>query len=132
MNGTIGKKRNIFAVWLGLPIITLGIYNLVWWYKINREIKDFDHRIEVNPGWAVASLFPGVYLLLIPAIMTTLNTGKRIRQAQVSAGLPGTCSGGLGLLLTILFGLNSLYYQAELNKIWDQYQGAQVPLAAGV
>lgn len=24
------KKRNVFAVWLGLPLITLGIYSFVW------------------------------------------------------------------------------------------------------
>jgi hypothetical protein len=24
------KRRNIVGVWLGLPLITLGIYSLVW------------------------------------------------------------------------------------------------------
>jgi hypothetical protein len=28
--GVVGKKRNVVAVWLGLPLITLGIYGYVW------------------------------------------------------------------------------------------------------
>ena len=24
-----------------LPIITLGVYHVVWWYRINRELRDF-------------------------------------------------------------------------------------------
>ena len=34
------KVRSIWAAAL-LPIITLGIYHLVWWYKINKELKGF-------------------------------------------------------------------------------------------
>ncbi|MBV9095118.1 MAG: DUF4234 domain-containing protein, partial [Streptosporangiaceae bacterium] len=36
MEGRAGKTRNIFLVWLVWPLITLGIYSLVWYYKINR------------------------------------------------------------------------------------------------
>ncbi|MDR0342036.1 MAG: DUF4234 domain-containing protein, partial [Nocardiopsaceae bacterium] len=35
MTGRAGKTRNVFLVWLVWPFITLGIYHLVWWYKIN-------------------------------------------------------------------------------------------------
>ena len=56
--GAIGKHRNPFLVWLVWPLITLGIYHLVWWYKINREVRDFDQRIEVSPGLAVLPSFP--------------------------------------------------------------------------
>jgi Domain of unknown function (DUF4234) len=34
------KIRNPWAVAL-LPLITLGIYHLVWWYRINRELHDY-------------------------------------------------------------------------------------------
>ena len=34
------KVRSPWAVAL-LPIITLGIYHLVWWYKINKELKAY-------------------------------------------------------------------------------------------
>ncbi|HEY4460190.1 MAG TPA: DUF4234 domain-containing protein [Pseudonocardiaceae bacterium] len=31
-------------MWLGLTIITLGIYHLVWYFKIHKELADFDRR----------------------------------------------------------------------------------------
>jgi Domain of unknown function (DUF4234) len=34
------KIRSPWAVAL-LPIVTLGIYHLVWWYRINRELRDY-------------------------------------------------------------------------------------------
>jgi cbb3-type cytochrome oxidase subunit 3 len=119
MQGKIGKKRSPFAVW-GLTVITLGIYGLVWWYKANRETHDFDNGIQVNPGLAVLALF-GFY---IGAFITVFNTGKRISRAQAAAGLPASCNGGLGILFMFLLGTHSAYYQSELNKIWDSYQGA--------
>ena len=36
--GVIGKHRNPLLAWLVWPLITLGIYHLVSWYKINREV----------------------------------------------------------------------------------------------
>jgi cbb3-type cytochrome oxidase subunit 3 len=119
MQGKIGKKRNPFAVWL-LTLITLGIYGLVWWYKANRETRDFDNSIKVTPGLAVLALF-GFY---IGYFITVFNTGKRISKAQAAAGLQPTCNSWLGLLLIFALSTHSAYYQSELNKIWDSYQGA--------
>ena len=34
------KVRNPLAVAL-LAFVTLGVYHVVWWYKINRELRDF-------------------------------------------------------------------------------------------
>ena len=39
------KARNPWAVAL-LPIVTLGVYHLVWWYRINRELRDFGRARE--------------------------------------------------------------------------------------
>src|SRR5262245_30108493 len=38
------KERNPVAVWIGLPLITLGIYFYVWYYKIHKEMAMFDRR----------------------------------------------------------------------------------------
>ena len=43
-DGLSMKHRNPFAVWLGLPIITFGIYELVWYCKIHQEMAAFDRR----------------------------------------------------------------------------------------
>lgn len=124
--GVVGKKRNVVAVWLGLPLITLGIYGYVWWYKINNELRNFDNRIEVNPALSVLAFIPGFLLCGVPAFISIYKTGERIRKAQIAAGLPGTSNPTIGLLLAFVFGLYPLYYQGELNKIWDQYANAPV------
>jgi hypothetical protein len=43
------KRRNPAAVWLGLPLITLGIYSLVWWYKINDEARRYLRDPTIKP-----------------------------------------------------------------------------------
>src|ERR1700730_16456683 len=53
------KRRNPLAVWIGLEIITLGIYHLVWWYKINDEARRFLGDPSVRPARSVLALFPG-------------------------------------------------------------------------
>lgn len=117
MTGRTGKIRNIFAVWLLLPFITFGIYRLVWYYKINREARDLDKRIVVNPGMAVVAITFGAFII-VPPFVSIYNTGQRIGQMQAAAGLPSTCNGVLGLIAAFVAGLDALYYQAELNKIW--------------
>jgi uncharacterized membrane protein len=133
VNGRVGKHRNIVLVWLVWPLITLGIYHLVWYYKINREARDFDRRIEVSPVVALLALAIG-WVIIIPPFVSMYRTGERIAAMQRAAGLPGSCSGLIGLVLMFVLGLNSLYYQNELNQIWKHYgdppEGAVVPLAA--
>ncbi|WP_234320366.1 DUF4234 domain-containing protein, partial [Streptomyces sp. SBT349] len=128
--GQAMPTRGPGVTWL-LSMITCGIYGLVWWAKIQGELNRFDPRIQVNPGLSVLAFIPGAYLL-IPPFVSTYNTGKRIAQAQRSAGLPETCSAGLGSVLSILFGAYIVYYQSEINKVNQQYQspmeGTQVPL----
>jgi hypothetical protein len=133
MTGRIGKTRNIFLVWLIWPLITLGIYHLVWYFKANREARDFDRRIEVSPGMAVVAISLGS-LLIVPPFVSVYNTGERIAQMQRSAGMQPTCNPWIGLILVFILGLHTLYYQQELNRIWSLYdnpvEGEHVPLAA--
>ena len=129
--GLVGKKRNPVAVWL-LAIITCGIYGLVWWYKVNEELRKFDARIEVNPTMSLLALFPGGALCYIPPIVSIAKGTGRIRKAQIAAGLEGTATPILSVVLMFVFGLYPLYIQGELNKVWDRYgapEGTQVPLS---
>ncbi|ACU76317.1 conserved hypothetical protein [Catenulispora acidiphila DSM 44928] len=132
MNGRVGKHRNILLVWLVWPLITLGIYSLVWYYKVNREARDFDRRIEVNPVLALLAVTIG-WVIIVPPFVSVYRTGERIAAMQRAAGLPGSCSGLIGLILVFFAGLQSLYYQHELNGIWKQYgdppEGSVVALA---
>jgi hypothetical protein len=130
--GQAMPTRGPGVTWL-LGLVTLSIYWLVWWARIQRELNNYDARIEVNPTASVLALFPGG-LVYIPPLVSAYNTGKRIAAAQRAAGLPQTCSPGLGCVLSILLATHVIYYQGEINKINQQYQsppqGTQVPLAA--
>lgn len=129
--GIQGKMRGPWVVWL-LSIITLGIYFLVWYYKINNEARQYDPRIDVEPGVSVLAIFPGSWII-VPPFISFYNTGKRIGQEQRAAGLPVTCNAWIGLILYVfVFGTGQIYYQYEINKVLDRYPGAewgqQVPL----
>jgi hypothetical protein len=132
MTGRAGKTRNIFLVWLIWPLITLGIYHLVWYFKVNREARDFDERIEVQPGLAVLAIAIG-WLVIVPPFVSVYNTGERIAQMQRSAGMQSTCNPWIGIILMFVLGLYPLYYQQEMNRIWAHYEhreeGERVPLA---
>ncbi len=133
MTGRAGKTRNVFLVWLVWPLITLGIYHLVWYYKVNREAKEFDQRIVVDPVLSVVAISLGA-LLVVPPFVSVYNTGTRIARMQRSAGMEPTCNPWIGLVLVFVLSLHSLYYQQQLNEIWAHYQepaeGTPVPLAA--
>ncbi|WP_052583937.1 DUF4234 domain-containing protein [Saccharomonospora iraqiensis] len=124
------KQRHPVTVWLLWPLITLGVYHLVWYFKIHKEMAEFDRRR------AVPIVGPMLVLLLlswtvIAPLISYYNCGDRIRNAQRAAGMQVTCTPVIGLLLMFVFGLGTLYYQLELNKITDAYQapaGQQIPL----
>ncbi|MFD0692354.1 DUF4234 domain-containing protein [Actinomadura fibrosa] len=127
------KRRNPVGAWLGLPIITFGIYGLVWFYKVHAELFQYDRRTGDAATNALLSLVFGGITLGIWPLIVFVKLGGRIAQAQRAAGLPETCSGGMGFLLGI-FGFGVLYYQIQLNKVIDRYgdtpAGQQVSLAA--
>ena len=118
MTGRAGKQRNIFLVWLIWPLITLGIYHFFWWYEINREARDLDRRIEVDPLLALLAVLIG-WVIIVPPVVSIYRTGTRIAQMQQAAGLDPTCNGWIGLIASIFIGLHTLYYQNELNRIWE-------------
>ena len=117
------KKRNIVGVWLGLPLITLGIYSYVWIYKVNDEARRFLKDDSINPVLSVLAFIPGG-ILIVPPFIAVYRLGRRIARMEQQAGGGSTrTSGGIGLLLTFVFGLYSLYYQDHLNGLWDRYLG---------
>jgi hypothetical protein len=129
--GLAGKHRNPFLVWLVWPLITLGIYHLVWWYKINNEARRLDPRIKVSPAVAVLALFPGG-IVIVPALVSIWRTGGRIRSMQEAAGVMPSCAPLIGFILAFIFSLQSLYYQVQLNELWtglaDPAPDSPVPL----
>jgi len=123
------KKRNIWAVWLGLPIITLGIYGFVWYYKINDEARRYLRDESIRPGMSVLAVTLGA-LVLVPALISIWNTAGRIRRMQDNADVDQKIEPILGLVAVFVAGLWTLYYQYSLNKIWDLYLQGHSPTPA--
>lgn len=134
MTGRVGKTRNIWLTWLVWPILTLGIYHLVWYYKVNREARDFDEKIEVNPTLSLLAVLIG-WIIIVPPFVSIYRTGERIAQMQEDAGMERSCNGWIGLVLSFFASLHALYYQYELNRIWARLgqpeEGSLVALPVG-
>src|SRR5215207_10753290 len=106
-----------------LPIITLGIYHLVWWYKINKELKAYGeakgYDLGQNPTNSVLALFPGA-IIVIPALVTYWRGTKRVIGASKIAGREPV-SGWIALILYLLLSPGMwAYLQVSLNHIWEQ------------
>jgi hypothetical protein len=111
--GPLGKDRSPAAV-LGLSIITLGIYYLVWYGKINGEIRRHDPDIRVRPALAVIAA-----MLPIFNIVSAYSTAARIRQMQLDAGQQQTISPVVALLLFLFLGIGfPLYLASQLREFW--------------
>jgi hypothetical protein len=116
------KVRNPWAVAL-LPIITLGIYHLVWWYRINKELKGFGeakgYDLGQNPTNSLLALFPGG-LIIIPALVSYWRGTERVQGASKIAGREPV-SGWLSIILYLLLAPDVwAYLQVSLNNVWEQ------------
>jgi hypothetical protein len=89
-------------------------------------MQDFDRRRKVPTVGPVLVLILLSWTVIAPLI-SYYRTGERIVESQRAAGIPITCVPVFGLLLTFVFGLNTLYYQVELNKVVDAYGGKATP-----
>jgi hypothetical protein len=116
------KIRSPWAVAL-LPIITLGIYHLVWWYRINRELRDYGYAKEndlgQNPTNSLLALFPGG-IIIVPALVTYWRGFHRVQTASGLAGQEKP-NGWIALILYLLIAPAFwAYIQVTLNDVWGQ------------
>src|SRR5438094_5129736 len=113
------KLRGPWAVFF-LSLVTLGIYYLVWYYKINHELAEAGGQ-DVSPGVAVLAISLGG-LLIVPPFVSDYRTFRRIRAAQQAAGLPDPVLPWVGFLLFILayvfLPFELVYAQSNLNRLW--------------
>jgi hypothetical protein len=120
--GSVAKLRNPILVVI-FTIITLGIYQIYWWYSANRELADYGRARGVgdlgdDPVKSTLALFPGA-LIVVPAIWTTVTTFKRIQAAQRLNGQT-PINGWLGFVLVLVFSPALVgYMQSGLNSAWN-------------
>jgi hypothetical protein len=119
VGGTDVKTRNPFGVFV-LALVTLGIYYFVWYYKVNRELRDAA-GIDVSPIVALLAITIG-WVIIVPPFVSWYRTFQRIQQAQQQAGLTSEANPILGFILYVLalfvLPFELLYAQDELNKLW--------------
>jgi uncharacterized protein DUF4234 len=139
--GSTAKIRNPVLVAI-FTVITLGIYGIYWWYQINREMVDYGrnrqtHDLGDNPTMSLLAIFPGG-LIIVPAIISMINTVGRIGRAQEISIGRRTMNGWvvlgviLGGIIIPFLGLVAYgYMQAELNKVWENVQRGDAQLGSG-
>jgi len=129
------KIRSPWAAAL-LPFVTLGIYHLVWWYRINRELRDYGkakgYDLGQNPTNSLLALFPGG-IIIIPALVTYWRGTKRVMGASKVAGQTPLNAWIAIILYLVISPALWGYVQSELNKVWqaeaDPVEGELAPPA---
>jgi hypothetical protein len=111
-------KRNPLGV-LGLSLITLGIYGLYWYYKVNEEILLYTGDQTISPSRSLLAVIPG-FLLIVPPFIAYYNTSKHVVLMQEQRGIQSQISPALVVILALViwFGM-AAYVQEHLNRVWD-------------
>jgi Domain of unknown function (DUF4234) len=116
------KIRSPIVVFI-LILVTLGIYGIFWWYFINREMSDYGRargtdELGTSPGKSVLAITLGA-LIIVPAILSYINTFKRAQAAQRLAGVDGPLNGWIALILFVVIApAFDSYIQSGLNPVW--------------
>ena len=108
----IGKSRSPWGVWW-LCGITIGIYYLAWYAKVNRELSQFGSSIVVRPVAAAWCQW-----VPIAGLVGLMHLGERMATVQTRAAVPATATGGMTLLSCFWYGSQTRYVQRRLNAVW--------------
>jgi hypothetical protein len=110
-----------------LVLVTLGIYYLVWYYKVNRELRDLGRatgepeRLGTSPLTSLLAVTIG-WLVVVPPFVSWYRTFRRIRAAQEVSGADQHVSVALGFVLYVVgvfvLPIEVVYAQDELNRVW--------------
>jgi hypothetical protein len=104
---------------LGLSIITLGIYWIVWYYKINVEVQRAEHDQTMSPMRSLMAMIFG-WLIIVPPFIAMYNTAKHVQAMESRVGIQQTVEPALTLVLMVVFSIgNGVYVQEHLNRAWD-------------
>jgi hypothetical protein len=120
------KVRHPLAAF-GLVFLTLGIYYLVWYYKVNREMRDLgravgeEERLGRSPFTSLLAITIG-WFIVVPPFVSFYRTFQRIEVAQEVTGTGARVNIWLGFILfvvgTLLVPIEVIYAQSELNRAW--------------
>jgi hypothetical protein len=117
-----GKTRSPWGVWW-LSLITLGIYYLVWYHQIHKEIA-------AAPG-GTPSVAPVIsQCIIIWNWVSVAQTGTQCADMQRAVGVPITSTAGMAFLSQFWISSQPRYLQRRLNTVWAAMDAAAVVPAA--
>jgi Domain of unknown function (DUF4234) len=133
IRGTSAKaKIRHPLVAFALVFLTLGIYYLVWYYKVNRELRDLgratgeEARLGQRPFTSLLAITVG-WILVVPPFVSFYRTMQRIEAAQEIGETRERMNIWIGSALYVigLFALpvEVIYVQSEMNRIWRERAG---------
>ncbi|PTL59119.1 DUF4234 domain-containing protein [Paraconexibacter algicola] len=120
-SGEDGRVRNPLGV-IGLTLITLGIYGIVWYYKVNKELAAIGRakgteEAGTSPVTSVLAVTLGA-LVIVPAVVSMFRTWKRLNVAEGLVGREPDMSAPVGFVLMFLLGpVGTYFFQRNLNRV---------------
>ncbi len=108
-----GEHRSPWGVWC-LSALTLGVYYLVWYVRLNKEIARVA-GVDVTVGTA------GLWMSQCVAIVNWVSlahTAQRLRTALERAGAEPSVSAARTVLASLWFGSHVRYLQRHANELW--------------
>ncbi|HEX8052607.1 MAG TPA: DUF4234 domain-containing protein [Thermoleophilaceae bacterium] len=108
-----------------LDLVTFGIYGIYWYFVTNRDLAALGRArgtkdLGDNPTNSLLALLPGAFVV-IPFVISSLNTGKRIGAAQRISGIGESINAVMACVAMVIFFPVGLFYaQTELNKVWER------------
>jgi hypothetical protein len=121
------KIRNPLAPAL-LPFVTFGIYTLVWYYRINKELAAMGRarnteELGTSPVTSLMAIMFG-WIIIVPPFLSFYNTWKRAAAAERLFGVQGGFDPGLGFLLAVFVSPVGHYLlQRDLNSVVNAQAG---------
>jgi ABC-type amino acid transport system permease subunit len=122
IDGQAYLRRNPLGV-VGLMFITLGIYALYWWWKINDELRLIQRDESISPTRSLMAMLFG-WIIIVPPFIAAWNTAKHLDAFERRVGVLQTVEPVLVLVLMVLLAIaNGAYMQDHLNRGFDAAAG---------
>jgi Domain of unknown function (DUF4234) len=127
VRGVDVKVRNPWLAFLW-AIVTLGIYYFVWYYRTNRELRDYGRVVGRDLGDSPLTSLLAIsvgWLILVPPFVSMFRYFGRIAEAEEAAGLGEQrnvqwLGFGLFIVAVMFLPVEIPYAQSELNRIWER------------
>jgi Domain of unknown function (DUF4234) len=132
IDGQQYKKRDPLGV-LGLTFLTLGVYFLIWYFKINDELRRAENDQSISPTRSLMAMLFG-WLLIVPPFIAMYNTAKHVQALETRRGVGQTVEPALTVVLMLLLSFaNGIYVQEHLNRAWGATTApARIPTGPGL